>query len=159
MIYRLLSLEIRLFLNILRYNVIISVHDVTKKIWSGDSNDFLDVIIWSRFANCSIFFKEIIITLHLWDFLKKKKKTTFCSCCNFYNLGLVLDISWKVYTSLAKGLKLKVKKKLGLVSTFVEVPRKKLVGGLSSILKRVKSFCDLANKTNSYQVEGWYNFL
>ena len=36
----------------------------------------------------------------------------------------------KLYTSVAKGLKLKVKKFLGLVRTFIEVTREKLVGGL-----------------------------
>ena len=36
----------------------------------------------------------------------------------------------KLYTSVAKGLKLKVKKFLGLVHTFIEVTREKLVGGL-----------------------------
>ena len=36
----------------------------------------------------------------------------------------------KIYTSLAKGLKLKVRKFLGLISTFVEVTKEKLVGDL-----------------------------
>ena len=36
----------------------------------------------------------------------------------------------KLYTSVAKGLKLKVKKFLGLVRTFIEVTREKRVGGL-----------------------------
>ena len=34
----------------------------------------------------------------------------------------------KFYTSVAKGLKLKVRKFLGLISTFVEVAGEKLVG-------------------------------
>ena len=38
------------------------------------------------------------------------------------------SISLKFYTSVAKGLKLKVRKFLGLISTFVEVTGGKLVG-------------------------------
>ena len=37
------------------------------------------------------------------------------------NLGLVLGMSWKFYTSVAKGLQLEFKKCLGLIPTFVEV--------------------------------------
>ena len=44
------------------------------------------------------------------------------------NLGLALGISLTFYTSVAKGLKLKVKKFLELIRTFVEVTGKKLVG-------------------------------
>ena len=36
----------------------------------------------------------------------------------------------KLYTSVAKGLKLKVRKFWGLISTFVEVTGEKPVGGL-----------------------------
>ena len=45
------------------------------------------------------------------------------------------------YASVAKGLKLKVRKFLGLIPTFVEVTREKLVGGPflpPPILNRVK---------------------
>ena len=47
----------------------------------------------------------------------------------FNNLGLALGTNLKFYTSVAKGLKLKVKKFWGLISTFVEVTGEKLVGG------------------------------
>ena len=49
---------------------------------------------------------------------------------NGNNLGLVLGTNVKFYISVAKGLKLKVKKFLGLILTFVEVTGEKLVGGL-----------------------------
>ena len=49
---------------------------------------------------------------------------------NDNNLGLVLGTNVKFYISVAKGLKLKVKKFLGLILTFVEVTGEKLVGGL-----------------------------
>ena len=62
----------------------------------------------------------------------------------FNNLGLALGTNLKVYTSVAKGLKLKVRKFLGLIPTFVEVTAEELVRGPfcspppSSILNSVK---------------------
>ena len=46
----------------------------------------------------------------------------------FDNLGLALGINLKFYTSVAKGLKLKVRKCWGLIPTFAEDTGKKLVG-------------------------------
>ena len=46
----------------------------------------------------------------------------------FNNLGLALGTNLKFYTSVAKGLKLKIRKFWGLISTFVEVTGEKLVG-------------------------------
>ena len=48
---------------------------------------------------------------------------------NGNNLGLVLGTNVKFYISVAKGLKLKVKKFLGLILTFVEVIEEKLIKG------------------------------
>ena len=48
----------------------------------------------------------------------------------FNNLRLALGIAFKCYTSVTKGLKLKVRKFWGLIPTFVEVPREKLVDAL-----------------------------
>ena len=47
----------------------------------------------------------------------------------FNNLGLALGTNLKFYTSVAKGLKLKVRKFSRLILMFVEVTREKLVGG------------------------------
>ena len=44
------------------------------------------------------------------------------------NLGLALGMPFKFYTSVAKGLKLKVRKILRLIFMFVEVTGEKLVG-------------------------------
>ena len=71
------------------------------------------------------------------------RKTAFFegwSWFKFNNLGLALGANLKFYTSMAKGLKLKVRKFWGLIPTFVEVKGEKLVGGLfaSPILNRVK---------------------
>ena len=43
------------------YNVIISVHDVTNKIISRDSSYIVDVVMWPKFGNSSIFMREVII--------------------------------------------------------------------------------------------------
>ena len=48
----------------------------------------------------------------------------------FNNVRLALGTNLNIYTSLAKGLKIKVRNGGGLSPTFVEVTREKLVGGL-----------------------------
>ena len=60
------------------------------------------------------------------------KKTAFFqrwSCFKFNNLGLALGTNLKFYTSVAKGLKPKVRKFWGINSTSAEVTGEKLVGG------------------------------
>ena len=49
------------------------------------------------------------------------------SWLNLNNLGLALGIAFKFYTSVAKGLKLKVTKFWGLILTSVEITGKNLV--------------------------------
>ena len=50
------------------------------------------------------------------------------SWLKFNNLGLTLGVVLEFYTSVAKRLKLKVRKFWGLIPTFVEVTGEKLVG-------------------------------
>ena len=60
------------------------------------------------------------------------KKTAFFegwSCFKFNNLGLKLGMNLKFYTSVEKGLKLKVRKFWGVIPTFVEVTGKKIGRG------------------------------
>ena len=52
-------------------------------------------------------------------------------------MGLALGTNLKFYTSVAKGLKLKVRKFWGLILTFVEVTGEKLVAGGVGVLNRV----------------------
>ena len=54
-------IKIKLFWNQV-YDVIISVHDVTVKILSRDSNYIVDVVMWPKFDNSSISMREGIIT-------------------------------------------------------------------------------------------------
>ena len=46
----------------------------------------------------------------------------------FNNFGMALGTSLKLYNSVTKGLKLKVREFFGLIPTFVEVTGEKLVG-------------------------------
>ena len=87
------------------YDVIISVDDVTNKILSRDSNHIVDVFMWPKFGNSSISRREIItkpLFFESWSRLK------------FNNLGQALGTNLKFYSNVTKGLKLKVRKFLGL---------------------------------------------
>ena len=44
------------------YDVIVSVYDVTNKILSLDSNYIIDVLMWSKFGNCSISMRKFMMT-------------------------------------------------------------------------------------------------
>ena len=106
------------------YYAIYSFYDVTNKILLHDSN--WGVQNWGTQLRDSTLRDS---TYEGWSWFK------------FNNLGLALGTSLKFYTSVAKGLKLKVEKFLGLIPMFVEVTEEKLVGGgfwlLSPILNRV----------------------
>ena len=68
------------------------------------------------------------------------RKATFFegwSWFKFNNLGLAPGTSLKFYTSVAKGLKLKVRKSSGLIPTFVEVTEEKLVVSIIVITGKV----------------------
>ena len=54
-------LKIKIFWN-KGYDVIIPVGDVTNKSLSRDSNYILDVFMWPKFANSSIFMRKVITT-------------------------------------------------------------------------------------------------
>ena len=77
----------------------------------------------------------------------------------FNNLGLALGTNLKFYTSVAKGLKLKVKKFWGPNPTFVEVAGEKLVGGPlcpPPILNRVKNIYFIKIYLFKNQSSSWY---
>ena len=78
----------------------------------------------------------------------------------FNNFGLTLHTNLKFYTSLSKGLKLKVRKFWGLTPTFVEVTGEKLVGGTflpppPPILNRVNVW--ECYNSNAAVIKEWYN--
>ena len=53
-------LKIKIFWN-KGYDIVISVHHVTNKILSGDSNLIADVVMWPNFANSSISMRKVTI--------------------------------------------------------------------------------------------------
>ena len=55
-------LKIRVFWNE-GYDVIISVHDVTNKILSCDSNYIIDVVMWPKFGNCTTSIRKVITSI------------------------------------------------------------------------------------------------
>ena len=83
--------------------------------------------------------QSLVIVTFLWEKLLQPqfykdltRKTAFFkgwSWFKFNNLGLALGTNLKFYTSLSKGLKLKVRKFWGLIPTFVEVTGENLVRG------------------------------
>ena len=54
-------LEIKVFWN-KGYDVIIFVHHVPNKILSRDSSFIVDVVMWPKFDNSSIYMREVILT-------------------------------------------------------------------------------------------------
>ena len=93
--------------------------------------------------------REVIITSILQGFDKKNHFFEEWSWFKFNNLGLALCMSFKCYTSVAKGLKLKFRKFLGRIPTFVEVTEEKLLGGPfwpPSLIVLRKPFASFASK-------------
>ena len=82
--------------------------------------------MWPKFGNCIISMKEVILTSILYKFDQKIWFFWF----KFNNLGHPLGVAWNFYSSVARGLKLKVRKFLGLVNMLGEATGEKLVGGL-----------------------------
>ena len=112
------------------YEVIISVHDVTNKILSRDSNYIVNVIMWLKFGNSSILWEKLSYLQFYKDLTRKIIFSERKSWFKLSNLRLALDMALKFYTSLAIGLKLKVKTFWRLIPTFVEVTGERLEGGL-----------------------------
>ena len=75
--------------------------------------------------------RKVIIIASLYND-QTRKNNFFERCCwfKFNNLGLALSMGFKFCISVAKELRQKVRKFWGLISTFVEVTREKVVGGL-----------------------------
>ena len=132
------------------YDVTIPVNDVINKILSPDSNYIVYLFMWPKLSQPQIY-KNLT------------RKTAFFegwSWFKFNNLGLALGTNLKFYTSVAKGLKLKVRKFLGPIPTFVEVTGGKLVGGrglfappssgIGLILTELANFNSSGNRKQPY---------
>ena len=125
-------LKIKVFWN-KGYDVVIFAHNITNKVLSPDSNYITDAVMWPKFCNSSISMREVIIMSIFRDLTRKTIFFEGYPCFKFNNLGLALDIALKFYTSVANGLKLKVRKCFGLVLT-----GEKLTFLPAPILNRVK---------------------
>ena len=95
---------------------------------SGHSNYIVDVFMWPKFSNCSISMRDVITMSILEGFDQKNRFFERWPWFEFNNFGLALGTSLKFYTSVTKGLKLKVRTFCGLIPMFVEVTEEKLVG-------------------------------
>ena len=109
-----------------RYDVTVPVNDFTSKVLSRDSNYIVDVFMWLMFGNSSISMKQ---PQFYKDLTRKNAFFEGWSCFKFNNLGVALGKNLKFHTSVAKGLKLKVRKFWGLIPTLVEVIEEKLIEG------------------------------
>ena len=83
------------------YEVIFSSHDAIDKTLSSDSNFTVDVVMWPKFDNSSIFMREVIITFYK-DLTRKKHIFEGWPGFKFNSLGLGLTMASKSYTSVAK---------------------------------------------------------
>ena len=102
-------LKIKVFWN-KGYDIVISFHDVTKKILSRNSNYIVGKVTRPKFGNSSISMREVIITSILQGLTRK---TTFFDgwfWFKFNNLGPAQGMPLKFYTSVEKGLKLNIRK-------------------------------------------------
>ena len=121
------------------YEVILSVHDVTSKILSRHSNYVVDVVMWPKFGNEHFYERRYhnLRFIRIWPdkpvFLRGGLKGWF----KFNNLGLTQGIALTFYTSVAKGLKLKVRKFRRLIRTFAEVTGKNILNRVKGASKRI----------------------
>ena len=97
-------------------DVIIPLHDVINKVLSNDSNYIVDVVMWQKLGNSSISMRSY----HIFE---------GCSWFKFNKFRLALSMVLKFHASLVKEWKLKKRKILGLILTFVNVTRGKRVRG------------------------------
>ena len=86
--------------------------------------------------------REVIITSILKGFDQKKQFFVRYFWFKFHNLELALGMTLKFNTNVAERLKLKVRNVWELIPIFVEVIRKKLVGGFFNITNLI---CDILN--------------
>ena len=124
------------------YDVIISAVVMPSPIKFHPVIQIVDVVMWPKSGNSSISMREVAVSfIRIWP---EKLFFEGCSWFKFDNLGLALGPNLNFYTSVVKGLKLKVRKIWELNPTFVKDTGEELVGAflpsplLHAILKKVK---------------------
>ena len=90
-------------------------------MWSRDQSLETLAFLWEKLS-WPQFYKDLTRKIAFFELVLS------WSWFKFNNLGLALGTNLKVYTSLSKGLKLKVRKFWGLILAFAEVTGEKLVG-------------------------------
>ena len=95
-----------------------------------------------KFGNSSISMREVIITSILQRFDLKNQFFEVCYWFKFNNLELALGMALKFYTSVAKGLKLKVREFCCGANSYIcrsyRGKTSRVAGFLAPILNRVK---------------------
>lgn len=86
------------------YDVIISVHEFIKNILSSVWNHTVDMVMWPKFGNYSVFMTEVII--RMWP---KNRFVWGVSWFKLNNLGLILGVTLKYWSRVPKRFKLKSK--------------------------------------------------
>ena len=102
-------LKIKVFWN-KGYDVIISVHDVKRKISSRDSKYIVHGVMWPKFGNSSISMGEVINLNFIMIWPEKKFFFERWSYIKLNTLRLALAMALKFYTSGIKGFILKARK-------------------------------------------------
>ena len=121
------------------YEVIMFVNGINNNILSRESNYIVYLVPWPRFRN-SIYHNLKFI--RIWP-----ENTTFLEGCywfKFTNLRMTLGMNLKYDTSMAKGLKLKVRTILALIPAFAEV-----TGYLISKNVYIDKLNDIVSKYNN----------
>ena len=112
-------LKIKVFWN-KGYDVIISFSDVRNNILLRELKLYCRCGHVTKIGNSSISMIDVIITSILQEFDQKNNFFEGCSWLKFNNLKLALGKALEFYTSVANGLKLKVRKFWDLIVTCVE---------------------------------------
>ena len=114
----------------IKVNVVIIIdHNVTNKILSRDSNFIVNLSYDQSLVTLAFLWEKLSQPQFYKDLVRKNNFFEGPSWLKFNNLRLALGVALKFYTSVTKGLKLKIRKFWGLISTFVEVIEGKLVVG------------------------------
>ena len=106
-----------------------------------DSNDIADMVMWPKFGYSFISIREVIITTMVWGFDQKKPFFEGCACMKFNHLALALGMTLKVYTSVAKRVKVFLKlwvlllRKPGLRNLVISLYYRDLSAWKSMLLK------------------------
>ena len=114
--------------------------------------------MWPKFGNSSISMRDVIIALILEEFDQKTAFSEGWYWFKFNNLRLILGTNLKSYSSVEKGLKLKVRKFLGANSYVCRSYKGKTGKGVFLPPPQAPSFWVGLNSACIYAVEVFISF-